>query len=87
MEPPASMESEAVRDEKLKVLRALKPITATNAEKMTVRGQYRAGASAGGPVKGYLEELEGVRENGEVYFTYFFKKRNQDVVSEKLTYA
>lgn len=35
----------------------------------------------------YLEELEGVRENGEVYFTYFFKKRNQDVVSEKLTYA
>ncbi|MCA0256098.1 MAG: glucose-6-phosphate dehydrogenase [Proteobacteria bacterium] len=67
MEPPASMESEAVRDEKLKVLRALKPITATNAEKMTVRGQYRAGASAGGPVKGYLEELEGGVSNTETF--------------------
>ncbi|KAF1854317.1 hypothetical protein Lal_00013866, partial [Lupinus albus] len=55
MEVPSSMDSEAVRDEKLKVLRALKPITSDNVEQMTVRGQYRAGASAGGPVKGYLE--------------------------------
>ncbi|MCX8996148.1 glucose-6-phosphate dehydrogenase [Rhizobiaceae bacterium BDR2-2] len=67
MEPPSSMESEAVRDEKLKVLRALKPITAANAEKMTVRGQYRAGASAGGPVKGYLDELEGGVSNTETF--------------------
>ncbi|PRX08710.1 UNVERIFIED_ORG: glucose-6-phosphate 1-dehydrogenase [Martelella mediterranea] len=59
METPHSMESEAVRDEKLKVLRSLKPITAENAGYLTVRGQYRAGASKGGPVKGYLEELEG----------------------------
>jgi glucose-6-phosphate 1-dehydrogenase len=58
MEPPSSMNSEALRDEKLKVLRALKPITPANVEKMTVRGQYKAGASAGGPVKGYTEELE-----------------------------
>lgn len=35
----------------------------------------------------YLEELVGVRENGEIYFTYFFKKLNQEVISEKLTYA
>jgi len=67
MEPPASMDSEAVRDEKLKVLRALKPITAANAEKLTVRGQYRAGASAGGPVKGYLDELEGGVSNNETF--------------------
>ncbi|MET3600300.1 glucose-6-phosphate dehydrogenase [Martelella mangrovi] len=59
METPHSMESEAVRDEKLKVLRSLKPITAENAGYLTVRGQYRAGASKGGPVKGYLEELDG----------------------------
>ena len=59
MEPPSSMDPEAVRDEKLKVLRSLKPITPANVEKMTVRGQYKAGASASGPVKGYLEELEG----------------------------
>ena len=35
----------------------------------------------------YLEELEGVNQNGEIFFTYFFKKLNSDVVSEKLTYS
>jgi len=67
MEVPPSMNAEAVRDEKLKVLRALKPINNTNVEKMTVRGQYRAGASAGGPAKGYLEELEGGVSNTETF--------------------
>jgi glucose-6-phosphate 1-dehydrogenase len=57
MEAPASMEANAVRDEKLKVLRALKRINGNEAPRHTVRGQYRAGASAGGPVKGYVEEL------------------------------
>src|SRR6478609_6351892 len=67
MEVPSSMDSEAVRDEKLKVLRALKPINASNVEQMTVRGQYRAGASGTGPVKGYLEELEGGVSNTETF--------------------
>ncbi|HEV7304776.1 glucose-6-phosphate dehydrogenase [Ensifer sp.] len=67
MEAPTSMDAEAVRDEKLKVLRALKPITSSNVEQVTVRGQYRAGASAGGPVKGYLEELEGGVSNTETF--------------------
>ncbi len=67
MEAPSSMDAEAVRDEKLKVLRALKPINASNVEQVTVRGQYRAGASAGGPVKGYLEELEGGVSNTETF--------------------
>ena len=57
MEAPSSMDANAVRDEKLKVLTALKRINGNEAPKSTVRGQYRAGASAGGPVKGYLEEL------------------------------
>lgn len=57
MEAPFSMDAEGVRDEKLKVLRSLKPITPANVEKLTVRGQYRAGASAGGAVNGYQEEL------------------------------
>lgn len=35
----------------------------------------------------YLEELEGINKNGEIFFTYFFKKLNSDTVSEKLTYA
>jgi glucose-6-phosphate 1-dehydrogenase len=56
MEPPASLEPDAVRDEKLKVLRALRPINASNADQLTVRGQYRAGASSTGPVPGYIEE-------------------------------
>jgi glucose-6-phosphate 1-dehydrogenase len=51
------MDADAVRDEKLKVLRALKRVNGNEAPKQTVRGQYRAGASAGGPVKGYVEEL------------------------------
>ena len=63
MEPPASLAADAVRDEKLKVLKSLLPITDGNIGERTVRGQYRAGASQGGPVPGYLEELgnEGSR--------------------------
>jgi glucose-6-phosphate 1-dehydrogenase len=57
MEAPSSMEANAVRDEKLKVLRSLKRINGAEAPKSTVRGQYKAGASAGGAVKGYLDEL------------------------------
>lgn len=57
MEPPPSLEADAVRDEKLKVLRALKPIDEHNAASLTVRGQYRTGASAGSAVPGYLDEL------------------------------
>jgi glucose-6-phosphate 1-dehydrogenase len=67
MEPPASMDANAVRDEKLKVLRSLEPITEVNCEKLTVRGQYSSGASGGGPVKGYLEELEGGESNTETF--------------------
>lgn len=57
MEAPASLDADAVRDEKLKVLRSLKPVDPTNAERVTVRGQYRAGASNGGAVNGYRDEL------------------------------
>ena len=63
MEPPTCLTADAVRDEKLKVLRALKPITSTNVGQKTVRGQYRAGASDGEPVPGYLEEIGGDRES------------------------
>jgi len=56
MEPPASSDADAVRDEKLKVLRALRPITNRDVQAKTVRGQYKAGAVDGKPVAGYLEE-------------------------------
>lgn len=56
MEPPASLEADTIRDEKLKVLRALTPISAANVKKSTVRGQYEDGAIDGQPVRGFLEE-------------------------------
>jgi glucose-6-phosphate 1-dehydrogenase len=56
MEPPASIDADAVRDEKLKILRALKPLTTEDVHTKVVRGQYRAGAVDGKPVPGYLTE-------------------------------
>src|SRR5579875_2101501 len=54
MESPVSLAADAVRDEKLKVLRALRPISAHDATSLTVRGQYAQGAIDGQPVPGYL---------------------------------
>src|ERR1700722_14282513 len=56
MEPPTSSDPDAVRDEKLKVLRALRPIVGSAVQSKTVRGQYRAGAVSGQPVPSYLDE-------------------------------
>jgi glucose-6-phosphate 1-dehydrogenase len=57
MEPPTSLDADAIRDEKLKVLRALRPIDAANAAQLVVRGQYRGGAAEGRAVPGYADEL------------------------------
>jgi len=57
LEPPASDAANALRDEKLKVLRSLKPITNADVSKCTVRGQYRAGSVDGAAVVGYQDEL------------------------------
>ena len=60
IEPPASLDGDSIRDEKLKVLKALRPITPENVEEKTVRGQYAAGYSQGKAVPGYHGE-EGCR--------------------------
>jgi glucose-6-phosphate 1-dehydrogenase len=57
MEPPGDFNATAVRDEKVKVLRALRPITAADVEASSVTGQYTRGAIDGQPVPGYAEEL------------------------------
>jgi glucose-6-phosphate 1-dehydrogenase len=57
MEPPVSLDADRVRDEKLKVLRALKPLAPHEVVAQTVRGQYAAGAIDGRPVPGYLTDL------------------------------
>ncbi|HET6378088.1 MAG TPA: glucose-6-phosphate dehydrogenase, partial [Methylocella sp.] len=67
MEPPASLDADSVRDEKLKVLKALVPIDASNAAVRTVRGQYRAGASEGGAVPGYAEEVGNPNTRTETF--------------------
>jgi glucose-6-phosphate 1-dehydrogenase len=56
MEPPSRFDADAIRDEKLKVLRSLKPFTAESVTRDVVRGQYRAGNAQGQAVKGYCEE-------------------------------
>ncbi|MBI5557044.1 MAG: glucose-6-phosphate dehydrogenase [Deltaproteobacteria bacterium] len=56
MEPPVNLESDSIRNEKLKVLKALRPITIDNVDEKTVRGQYSAGFLKGGAVPGYNEE-------------------------------
>jgi glucose-6-phosphate 1-dehydrogenase len=56
MEPPVSLDPDAVRDEKLKVLRSLRPMGVADVARDTVRGQYGAGASDGEAAKGYLQE-------------------------------
>ncbi|MGD8275448.1 MAG: glucose-6-phosphate dehydrogenase, partial [Thiohalocapsa sp.] len=68
MEPPPSMDAEALRDEKVKVLRSIRPIPRQAVHAQAFRAQYRAGESNGARVPGYLEE-EGVdsRSSTETY--------------------
>ncbi|WP_334186556.1 glucose-6-phosphate dehydrogenase [Noviherbaspirillum sp.] len=56
MEPPVSLDPDAVRDEKLKVIRSLRRMTLGDIARDTVRGQYTAGAAAGEVVKAYRDE-------------------------------
>ncbi|WP_448211656.1 glucose-6-phosphate dehydrogenase [Colwellia sp. MEBiC06753] len=56
MEPPADLSADSIRDEKLKVIKALVPITRQNIKDKTVRGQYTEGFLGGKGVPGYLEE-------------------------------
>ena len=56
MEPPAQLDADAVRNEKVKVLRSLKPIAGADIAKKTVRGQYTRGVADGAPAPGYAEE-------------------------------
>ena len=60
MEPPAVFNGSAVRDEKVKVLRSVKPPREEEVARWTVRGQYEEGFIAGRPVPSYREE-KGVK--------------------------
>ena len=58
MEPPVTLDAESIRDEKVKLLKAIQPL-APGPGGDTARAQYAAGMIAGKAVKGYLEE-EGI---------------------------
>ncbi len=68
MEPPASFAADHVRDEKVKVLSSVHPLTAEELPERAVRGQYTGGTVNGERVPGYREE-KGVAE-GSVAETY-----------------
>ncbi|MEM9554084.1 MAG: glucose-6-phosphate dehydrogenase [Acidobacteriota bacterium] len=56
MEPPARLDQDSIREEKIKVLRSLRPMMLKDLQAKTVRAQYRAGVVDGVQVRGYLEE-------------------------------
>jgi glucose-6-phosphate 1-dehydrogenase len=56
MEPPINAHADAIRDEKLKVLRSLKPWTGESLSRHVIRGQYTEGSAGGEPVVGYRQE-------------------------------
>ena len=63
MEPPVNLEAESIHNEKIKVLKALRPITLNNVEEKTVRGQYVGGYIKGDTVPGYLDEEGANKES------------------------
>lgn len=62
MEPPVSFEADRVRDEKVKLLRALRPISPNDVPQLFVRGQYGSGTVDGVSTPGYRQE-EGVADD------------------------
>jgi glucose-6-phosphate 1-dehydrogenase len=68
MEPPVSPTADNIRDEKFKVLSALRPLDRNRILQDSARGQYDAGSIAGKPVPGYREEPKvGPHSNTETY--------------------
>ena len=63
MEPPNSLEAESIRDEKVKIVKALRPIDASSVKDHVVRGQYSQGVIDGESVPGYFDE-EGCEAQG-----------------------
>jgi glucose-6-phosphate 1-dehydrogenase len=58
MEPPVSLEAEAIRDEKVKLLKSIRPLLPGQVDSQVVRGQYRAGQVGGDPRPAYRQEVK-----------------------------
>jgi glucose-6-phosphate 1-dehydrogenase len=68
MEPPVSMDAESMRDEKVKVLKAIQPLKLDGPDPDFARAQYGDGVIAGKPVHGYLQEKDVAPESGTETF-------------------
>ena len=77
MEPPNSLEAESIRDEKVKIVKALRPIDASSVKDHVVRGQYSQGVIDGEPVPGYFDE-EGCEAQGSDTETFVAIKAHVD---------
>ena len=70
MEPPVSLEAESIRDEKVKLLKSIRPLSPEDAVRQVVRGQYFAGTVDGEPRPGYRQEPKVKPDsNVETYVT------------------
>jgi len=58
MEPPVSLEAESIRDEKVKVLKSIRPLSVEDVARQVVRGQYFAGVVDGQSQVGYRQEAK-----------------------------
>jgi glucose-6-phosphate 1-dehydrogenase len=67
MEPPSLLEADEVRNEKLKVLRSLRPLTKKTVQTDTVKGQYTRGTIKGEQVNSYLEDIEKYNSKTETF--------------------
>ncbi|WP_240755616.1 glucose-6-phosphate dehydrogenase [Nocardioides iriomotensis] len=67
MEPPTVASREDVRDEKLKVLKALKPMNPDDVDRATVRGVYAQGLVDGAPVPSYADDVPASDGRTESY--------------------
>src|SRR5258708_16525904 len=73
MEPPAALEADTLRDEKVKVLRSIRPISPELIAAHVVRGQYRPGSADGQQMAGYRSEAGVAKEsNTQTYLAATF---------------
>jgi glucose-6-phosphate 1-dehydrogenase len=76
MEPPASIDADDLRTEKIKVLRALQPVTVENVKETTVRAQYVRGQVDGEPVADYLSDSETDHSTTESFVAIHTEVKN-----------
>ena len=78
MEPPTSLDPESIRDEKVKVIKAIQPLSMDPGKGDVVRAQYTSGLESGKAAKGYLEEA-GIPEGSstETYAALRFMINNR----------